>query len=95
MKTKILILFTLIAASVCSAQTARIVNSETGEASQPVELTDGARFVMGNTSYRIDIEETKDDQFRKKLKTIRHPLRFDDIGAGIIFGIITQVTDNA
>ncbi|WP_372805802.1 hypothetical protein [Pontiella sp.] len=80
--------------TVCVAQSdsAKLVDVETGEISTSTVLTNGACFKMGETTYRLEIDQSADAKYIEELSTTGVPVRMQDLSAKDAFTMLTHLS---
>ena len=70
----------------------KIVDENTGAASEGVALTNGARFKVGDATYRLEIDQTADQRFLERLRAKGMPVRIQDLAASDAFTMLTHLS---
>lgn len=73
-------------------QLGKIVDVKTGAASEMVALTNGASFKVGDTTYRLEIDQTADQRFEEELSTRGMPIRIQDLASSDAFTMLTHLS---
>ncbi len=70
----------------------KIVDVKTGAASEVVALANGALFKVGETTYRMEIDQTADQRFLERLSATGAPVRIQDLAASDAFTMLTHLS---
>lgn len=73
-------------------QAGKIVDVKTGVASEMVALTNGASFKVGDTTYRLEVDQTADQRFLEELSSRGMPIRIQDLASADAFTMLTHLS---
>ncbi|MDF7823828.1 hypothetical protein P4B35_07370 [Pontiellaceae bacterium B12227] len=86
------LLFSIISIGTAQPLSGKLVQTDTGESSETVELTNGALFKVGSTSFRLVIDSSGEADLLERLNRKGAPVRMVDLPAHEAFTMLTHLS---
>ena len=74
------------------AESAKIIDIDTGKSYSISSLTNGSTFKIDGKVYRLEIEQTETDVFKQKLAGMKIPIRLHATRVSDVVSLINQLT---
>ena len=88
----LLVLSSVVSLSIGQPLSGKLVQVDTGEASNCIALTNGASFRIGDIAYRLETAQDDDNRLVEELNREGVPVRINDLPAKEAFTMLTHLS---